>query len=48
MQSLKSKLLDTNPEGQAWKSSYQASLFLNIQRIYRAKIYSVLLRIVGG
>lgn len=48
MQSLKSKLLAANPQGQAGKSFHQASQFLNIQGIYQAKIYSILLSIIGG
>jgi len=48
MQSPKSKLLVTNPEGQAGNSFHQASLFMNILGIYRAKIDSILLSTVGG
>lgn len=48
MQSPKSKLLVTNPKGQAGKFFHQASLFLNIQGSYGAKIHSILLSTIGG
>lgn len=43
MQSLKSNVLVTNPEGQVGKSFRCTSPFFNMQGIYQAKIYSILL-----